>query len=421
MILTRTDSGWAWSKAIAADLELSLRAERLRRGSRGDIEARVFVEVNGVVVSYDDIKIDKQSERTHLANDAKNKMGDKTEELPKEIRNGEIIRSLDTFCLELWPAEQGELEGTWVAGTAEPVPVAFALHPFVVEGGGTIIFAHPGRGKSFITGLMAVTIDAGTDVRADRRLWAVRHQRVLFINLERGALSVSNRLGNINAALGLPRTRPLMMMNQRGRSLSELVEAARRTIRKHQVELVILDSISRAGAGDLTENQPVNRIIDMLNGLAPTWLAIAHAPRASDEHLYGSVHFDAGADVVVRLISEQEEGGPLGVGLKVVKENDIGKQPLQTLALEFDGPRGLCGVRQADKGEFPEIEKGKPTSMRQVVIDYLLAIGHGNAKTIHDATGYSRQNISALLSSDPAFVKLDSPGRAQEYGVLGLP
>jgi hypothetical protein len=69
--------------------------------------------------------------------------------------------------------------------------------------------------------------------------------------------------------------------------------------------------------GDLTENGAGNKIVDALNGMAETWLAIGHTPRASAEHVYGTVHFDAGADLMVKLTSEQDEDGPLGISLEM--------------------------------------------------------------------------------------------------------
>ncbi len=415
MEYTRVDDALCYARPVGG-ADLTLRAEAIRPERTG-VHARIAIGYKGVELAYSNFNIERDEERVRLANSAHKNLNGQAQEYPSAF----LKKDLDLFCRGLWEARLGDLEGAPVAGTAEPTPVRFALAPYLVEGGGTIVFAHPGRGKSFLTGLMAVTLDAGVEIKADRRLWPVRQQRVLFINLERGALSVQNRLGNINAALGLPRTRPLVMMNQRGRSLADIAEAARRTIRRYDVQTVVLDSISRAGIGDLTDNQPVNKIIDVLNGLAPTWLAIAHAPRGSDEHIFGGIHFDAGADVVVRLLSEQEEGGPLGIGLQVSKENDIGKQPLQILALEFNGPLGLCGVRPAAKGEFPEVEKGRPTSMKRATVDYLLGIGDATATQAAAATGFSRSNLSAMFNTDAAFVATRKVGREQYYGVIGLP
>jgi hypothetical protein len=47
--------------------------------------------------------------------------------------------------------------------------------------------------------------------------------------------------------------------------------------------------------------------------------------------MYGSVHFEAGADVIVQLLSEQLEDGTLGIGLQVTKNNDVVRTNLERL------------------------------------------------------------------------------------------
>src|SRR6185436_19251129 len=316
MDYVRVDDALCYARPVGG-ASLTFRAEAIHQERTG-VHARVAIGYHGVELAWSTFNVERDEDRVRLANSAHKHLNGQAQEYPASY----LKNDLDKFCRGLWEAHIGDMAPEWLAGTPEPVPPRFALAPFILEGGGTIVFAHPGRGKSYLTGLMAVSIDAGTEVPPSMRLWQVRQQRVLLINLERGRLSVQNRLGNINAALGLPRTRRLLTMNQRGRSLQEIIGAARRAVRDHGVGLVLLDSISRAGMGDLTENNAVNRIIDGLNGLSETWLGIAHAPRGSDEHVFGGIHFDAGADVIVRLLSQQEEWGPLGVGIQIVKEND---------------------------------------------------------------------------------------------------
>ena len=162
------------------------------------------------------------------------------------------------------------------------------------------------------------------------KVWPVSRAKVLFINLERSALSIQRRLGLVNTALGLDADRKLLTLNARGKSLVDIKDVVAATVAKYDVGLIILDSISRAGQGSLIEDRPVNAIVDTLNNLAPSWLALAHTPRSNESHVFGSVHFEAGADVVVKLLSERTED-TLGIGLEIVKENDIGRTPKQIL------------------------------------------------------------------------------------------
>jgi hypothetical protein len=60
---------------------------------------------------------------------------------------------------------------------------------------------------------------------------------VLFINLERSAASVADRLGNVNrGARAAPDTRPMLTLNARGRSLMDVAGSARKAIEQHGVQ-----------------------------------------------------------------------------------------------------------------------------------------------------------------------------------------
>jgi hypothetical protein len=143
------------------------------------------------------------------------------------------------------------------------------------------------------------------------------------------------------------------------------------------IEVVVLDSISRSGMGDLNENQSGSKIMDALNGLSESWLAIGHTPRASADHVTGTMQFDAAADLMVKLSSEQEDDGPMGVSLELTKKNDIPYYKPRILALEFDRNLGFVGFREARRGEFPTIEAGRQQSVLQQLKDWTLDQPHG--------------------------------------------
>lgn len=402
----------AYRPVGTAGLVLCMRAEQVHEERTG-VHAKVSILGNDRLLTYSVLNVDRSEDRIRLANHAHKLLAPSLNGTALVYTAAFLQDDLQSFCAGLWQAHIAGDMPEMMEGELEGQPPSFVLRPYVLEGGGTILFAPPGRGKSYTAGLWAVAIDAGVSA-----FFEVKQRPVLFVNLERSRLSLRNRLGAVNRALGLPADRPMCTLNARGRALTDVVPAIKRTVAERGIGCVFLDSISRAGMGDLTENQPVNRIIDSLNNACDTWVSLAHTPRGDESHAYGSIHFEAGADVVVQLLSEQDEGGPLGVGLQVTKENDIGKQPLRILALEF-GPGGLTSVRNARKGEFPGIERGRKGTVRDDVREYLLREGRAGASEIADATGHDRANVSRVLAGDSVFGIVARDGRKKLYGVVG--
>ncbi len=400
---------------------LVFRAENVRQERTG-VHAKISIEMTngspntGALLAWSNFNVERDEDRVRLANSAGKHLErqngkDRSWLIPSYPANY-LKNDLDQFCMGLWDAQLAQTMPEMCAGSLEPKPPEFLLYPFVLKEGGTIIFAPPGRGKSYTLLLMAVSIDAGLSA-----LWQpVQPSKVLFINLERSARSVADRLGNVNESLALPRDRRLPMINRRGRSLGDVAAAAERYIRDNDVGVVFVDSLSRAGAGDLADNQAVNRVADVLNGMAPSWVALAHTPRGDESHLYGSVMFEAAADCVVQLLSEQEEDGPLGIGLQIVKQNDIGKLPMWTMALEF-GFAGLERVRNARPGEFPDVEHGRKLTMRESLRDHLADIGMATATEIARDLNMDRSNVSRMLASDKLFSLVRKDRAGAFYGL----
>ncbi len=274
-------------------------------------------------------------------------------------------------------------------------PIPLLCGNYVVEGGGTFLFGPPGRGKSTIGLLWAVSIDAGSDA-----IWPVSQRKVMYINLERSAPSMAKRLARANYVLGVEEERPLLMLNARGSNLGDLMETIRTAIARHSVEGVFLDSVSRAGFGDLNGNDVANKVADALNSLGLWWVAIAHSPRGDDTHIYGSVMQDAAADIMVSLSSETTtNGAEMGIGMQITKAND---QPvtgeIETIALGYDDG-GIVQVRKTQSSEFGGIDSRRKLPLSESVREHLGRIGIDHAQHIADEIGKRRDEVSKLLNN----------------------
>ena len=373
------------------------QAENIRQEKTG-VHAKLTISQDFQPSSWTTCNIERSEERVRLANQVK--------------RNDETIRqSLDLFCSGLWDYWIGGDTPEMMTGE-DTAPPSFLLYPYILQAGGTILFAPPGRGKSSLALLWAQSINTGVS-----KFWQVKKVPVLYINLERSASSLKRRLAATNRVLGLATDYPLLTFNRRGHSLSALAPAIKRTIKQNNIKLLVLDSISRAGYGDLTENRPVNLIIDTLSGLCDSWVALGHTPRADESHIYGGVLFEAGADIMVQLTSESE-ANKLGIQLEITKANDLPAILPQTWSLAFE-EWSLSSIERAGEYEYTELATKRKPKMLSVVIDFILNQDEAdaNATEIANATGFNRQNVSELLNRSGRFVKTRKVKNAQYFGV----
>lgn len=383
-------------------LELAARADRIRPTATG-VHARISILQAGRIVAYDSFNVERERERIHLINSAAGK-------LPKgELSKPAFALFVHDFCLEFWGHWSGQFDAEELVPDGDIEPPSLLLAPYCPEGGGVIFFAPPGKGKSWLALLMAQSVNHGVG-----HYWPVRRQPVVFVNLERSRESVRRRLALVNQQLGLAVDASLLTINARGRSLVDVVDRIARAV-EGGAQVVWLDSVSRAGYGSLVQDDTANRIMDELNGVAPSWCAVGHTSRADDSHLFGSQMFDAAADVAVQVQGQKMKDGKLGVGLRVTKANDIAFPPLAIWAMEFD-QYGLSDFRPARAGEFPDIE-GEDLSAADQVERHLLDFGADDATAIAEALGLSRQNVSTLLNADPRFARQGKDGRRVLYAI----
>ena len=378
---------------------------------RTGIHARISIAWNTTLLAYSYLNIERDHDRTTLANKA-------WPLLPPPIKasytKDSCKHELDIFTFRLWETFLGHVAPEQVNGSIDIGQPPFVLYPYVQKGAGTILFGPPGRGKSYVLLMMAVTIDSG-----DQDWWNARPHKVMFVNLERSRQSVLYRLARINLCLGYKDTRDIWMLNARGHTLADVRDSIRKAVEENGIEVICLDSISRAGMGDLTGNREANSIIDTLNRVAPTWLAVGHTPRGDDTHLFGGVHFDAGADIMVKLSSEARPLS-LGIALEVTKANDQGKPAHpEFLALDFESETGLNCIRRPQASEFTELALKQKRTLLQEIQEYLALEGKASATTIAEALGRKgdRGNVSHLLNNRPEFIRL---GRSDSGILFGL-
>ena len=275
MPLYKTEEGHiVWRKNTSGQ-SLVFQAEMIRLERTG-VHARISISLDYRKLAWSLLNIERSEERTRLSNLAYGSVQ------LQEYTKDNLRHDLDIFCAGLWDYHVSSFTPQLVEGEETNEPPCFYLYPYIIEGGGSILFAPPGKGKSTTALLWAQSINTGTS-----KIWKTQKAPTLYVNLERSAQSIKRRLADVNKALGLPAKQTLLILNARGKSLSNVAPAIRKTVEQCGVKVIIVDSMSRAGFGDLTENKPVNAIIDTLSELSPCWVALGHTPRASEDRIYG--------------------------------------------------------------------------------------------------------------------------------------
>ena len=409
MNITTSPEGHAISELILdSQGTLEFRAMEVRKERTG-IHAHVVFFLRGKIIAHSTFNVFREEERTRLCNAAHGLFN----ELDKAAYSKEQFRhDFGVFALDLQPWLEMQWAATFLKPTKPGTPL-FVLRPYILQDAGTILFGPPGKGKSWIALAQAVSIDAGC-----QQIWEVRQGKALFVNMERSAISFQRRLWQVNEALGLESDREMLFVNARGHSLSDLTDSIRESVLRHGIEIVFLDSISRAGMGALAEDRTANAIVDSLNQLQCAWFAIGHTPRAEDTHIYGSVHFEAGEDIGIRMISQETKEG-LGIGLEVTKANDIAKPPKAFYMLTFDS-MGLSRISSAKETDFPDLIVLSQPNVLERIKEFILSQPNGRSTATEIATTLhlDQGNVTRILSNQKMFTRLEREGRTVPYGIV---
>lgn len=374
----------------------SLIAQELRRTPSG-MYAEVCTLLNNQILATDEFKLSDDKDRTHLSRATFSRLG----KLVQQVYPLDNLRhDIDLFCLAVRQAYRNRFEVEYTKGETTSKPI-FYLQPYLSQGTGILGFGKPGSGKSYLWLLMAQSIYSGIN-----KYWQVSQGNVLFVNLERSKQSLQWRLAMVNKVLGLPEDTELPMLNARGASLRDVRTIIRRHVQETIECKIFLDSMSRGGFGSMIEDQNANSLMDELNMIAPYgWAAIGHENRKGEDHVFGSIFFDAAADMAIHIQSERQEN-KLGLSLDVVKQND-GTPPKKSYwALKFDGDN-LIGFESAKSTDFPQLLLAEKHSPLDRIITYLQEVGSASASEIAKEIDYPQPHISTLLKNDKFFIQLD--------------
>jgi hypothetical protein len=371
--------------------------------------------------SEDNIKRDPV--RTRLLNAARLAAGDMADAIMGPIEEKAFVKqTLDLFCMEMVEKTLMAVDAPGMVEGDSMIPLEFLAEPHILKNAGTILFGDHGHGKSLVSMVQLVCVDAGLN-----GLWGVEQAPGMYVNLERSAESMKRRLGQVNDALGLETSRPLAILNARGRTLLAARPQIEQMIRERDIKLLVLDSITRADIGDLNDAGPANQTMDILSSLVSSWVAIGHVGHADKSRIIGSRMFAAAADIMLQLTSEKktlpDASSELGIMLKVTKANDIEWPKPMTLTLTFGANNiGLQDIKPADTNEWPGLEAKADSerSLRARLYNLLTANGEMIVQEMAVALNEADNKIRARLSENEGkdFLLLNPGEGVQRWGAL---
>ena len=381
------------------------------RRERTGHHALVTIVINDNIKASDIYNIGRLGDREKLIRSAQKNMSELEATVWATVADDLMEASI--WTIRKWDALWIEIEQ---AGERPPPPY-FYMYPYIRRGAGTVLFASPNSGKSWLLQTMGITSATGY-----QGLWeSQRATHVIYINLERDKESVYTRHHDICNALNISPSVNVHYIHEKGIPLSSVAPAVHAKLRQFPDAVVMFDSISRSSLGSLIEDQTANKIIDTLNTFG-TWVAIGHTSRAESDHVFGSQHFDAGMDVGVKIAS-QRNANRLGIALTVTKANDLPPVESKILSFEFaeDGS-GLQAISTGSKMDFQELLADNNISNALLLRRYVESFGETGATTTqaYDDTSIPKTFISRQFT-DPTgpYVSASTrgPGSTKYYKI----
>lgn len=278
-------------------------------------------------------------------------------EIIKEFPPEDCEHEFMLWSRALWNAYIGPTSGKDVEGDDEPSAPPWAV-PGLVMAGATCIWAgDAGANKSTLMRLTCQSLTHGVyDVIPIRD-----QERSIWVNAEEPDVEHTRQLGNVNAALGLPRRTPMFTIQARGMRIDDLAYRLEKAVRETGAQHVFIDSLSRLSRGmSLNDNDTATMLVDSVSGLGTSVNWIGHTGWENRTRLAGSRHFENAARVMVLVQSRVSIGGvspelTRGVRTTVTKANGAIVTDSMYWTLGYHRQHGLLSARMAPETEWPAL------------------------------------------------------------------
>lgn len=282
----------------------------------------------------------------------------------------------------------------------------FLLFPFVEQGSPNMFFGMGDNGKTFLSLAIGLAVAFDREFLGHQSfLPAQTFNGVLFIDYENSEKLYRNRLKLLAPDLTPEQLREKMFYLQPEVPFYDFITQLKEYIAKHQIGLLIIDSVAGACGGPLEESETVSRFFNALRRTHTTSLLIAHQSKSSDgTSPFGSVFWynQIRNSWNVKKADVIDDSDKIEVMLKHQKHNNFKGQPDHFAEIVFqssgdDDPTGadspLSGItiQNGDKTAWAD-ELG----VAEAILDNLRSMPMTTAELV-TATGRVSDTVRKTL------------------------
>lgn len=210
--------------------------------------------------------------------------------------------------------------------------VSYLVEGILPSGQTSIIFGKGGGGKGWLSSAIAVAIATGNEFCYG--LVPTTRANVLYLDWEATQEEARRRFGWLSRGIGLSEIPDGLYYLNMVRPLEDEAKQVRAYISRHNIGLVIVDSLVPACSDDPTGADPARRVMDAMRSFTPaTRLVIAHMTKAAaradsgEATPFGSVFFENLGRSVWEMRCSDASRDSMDIALYHRKVNLGAKQP----------------------------------------------------------------------------------------------
>ncbi|MBX6770861.1 MAG: AAA family ATPase [Chloroflexi bacterium] len=301
----------------------------------------------------------------------------------------------------------------------------YLIDRLLPEGESTVIFADGGSGKSYLALALGIAVRHG--ICLPSRLKPLQQGNVLYLDWETNARVQAKRAQWLIRGFGLSEA-PGIFYRPMYRTLPDDIARIRQEVMRHDVILVIIDSLGPACGGEPESAEVMLRVFNAMRGLSPaTRLVLSHVSRAGAElkngaaRPFGSVYVQNMARSVWELRRGDSDGGSrsneMAIALYHRKTNEGRLHEPLALRFIFNESTRTIRIVGADVAEDPELAAHASLAYR---IREALRHGRMTTTALADYLDVSEGTLTRTLRRMPDVQRFGGIGRGNiaEWGLV---